>query len=599
MRDRLRRYIIGTSLLTAFTLVAYLAAAYFFIGKPAYRTLIGLTLALILGSVTFYKYGPGVRTATKTMQGWWMLAPLMAIISLAYFSVFVILPQGLGITDMTSAGAVFVVVMAIVTVGGFLLTVTRLEEIHGRILSYPHLLERIDVLIDMEAARLKKGKKNPGRLYILANAPAVGNVSAPHEFQQLLPELKRLLNDSRVEVKLACLPWKQDFAGTSAIERFYEEHWASLTTKRELNSKIAESIELIRVLQAAAKGLHTEGKEVYQLTVHEAPFHLFLTSERAILFTALSFPDYISDALDGEAEPEREDLREVKVIGFETGDRSILNALRKGFERRMLKIALKDPSENVALSGQTHKDQVCTIEVDSQRRISGLVRYGGDRFALLCRGLTDSSSRHSGIDELADVLEKRCWSSLRFDYSNSLTIKGNDQLRTAQSMVRDFSQTLQSLSQCINQSPDVIIARGYGCRIALEGLASDKSQTPLIMWAPILWLRTAFEIRARLHELRKNGSLVIDGVPIAKEFVENVVDPTNNQLRAWVTPRRYFIVQAEDDTVTTVRLVSETKQLIESAGGAVEVIKIPGLHPHPGMDVTPQLKKIIRVLARL
>jgi hypothetical protein len=612
---RRTRYIVVT-----IVLIAILSAVYVHLAKTTLilqqhfaahprRTvfvLVSLLLAVIFSSFTLYKYSPGVLTFSKTLQGSIMLAPLLALLSLAYFSIYVVAPDGLEIKWLSSAGSVFVVVMAVITAGGFLFTVARLEEIHGRILSYPHLLERLDALLELEFARVtRKGKRNSGRLYILANAPAIGNVSAPEEFDLCWQRLEALLKSPDVEVKIACLSWEQDFQETSPIHRFYFEHWANTVGNDELRRKINQSLEMISIVRKSKPDyLPTRPKELYRLknTIHEVPFHLVLTTERAILFTALSFPDYSSESLNDDYGIRQDDHREVKVVGFETGDRSILDALRKGFDRRLHKIAIRDGGHQSAVTpilGQADEPPV-EIPVNNNRTIRGSIRREANRnrWILICGGLTGNLQRASPLDDLAEVLHRSGWSSLRFDYGNSLAPRANQELRTMETMLEDVSACVNFMSrdQSIGKPPDIVVARGFGCRVALEALP-NHSNIPLVMWAPILWLATSLEMRGRLHELRRSGRLEFDSTEIGIEFVRSLSDPTDEQIKSWIKPeRQHVIVQGEDDEVAPLRFALEAKKLILEAGGQVHLKTVLGSHPHPATDVEVQLKTIKKVL---
>ena len=575
--------------------------------KRTILVLVSLLLTVIFSSLTLYKYSPGVLTFSKTLQGWIMLAPLMALLSLSYFSIYVVAPGGFEIKWLSSAGGVFVVVMAVITAGGFLLTVTRLEEIHGRILSYPHLVERLDALLELEFTRVtRKGKRSSGRLYILANAPAIGNVSASEEFDLCWQRLEALVKNPDVEVKIACLSWKQDYQETSPIHRFYFEHWGGTIGDDELERKIKQSLEIISIVRNSRyEYFPTRPKELYRLkdTIHEVPFHLVLTTERAILFTALSFPDYSSEVLSDDYGIHQDDHREVKVVGFETGDRSILDALRKGFDRRLHKIAIRDDGYRTSVtkkSGET-EDFPVEISVDNNRKITGLIRRepSRNRWILICRGLTGNFARASSLDDLAEVLQRSGWSSLRFDYGGSLAPVGNQELRTVETMIQDVAACLNFMSGDVGEigkAPDIVVARGFGGRIALEALR-DYPDIPLVMWAPILWLTTSLELRARLHELRRSGRLEFDQTELGSAFVSSLLDPTDAQIKSWIIPnRQHVIVQGEDDDVAPLRFALEAKSLIEQAGGQVYLKTVLGSHPHPATDVEIQLKTIKKVL---
>jgi len=282
-------------------------------------------------SLIVYIYLLGVLTASKSLLGWRVLIPFFAIVSLAWLSIYIAAEEGWSLEWLASAGAIFVVLMAVVTVIGLLLAVTRLEEIHGRILDYAHLAERLDMIIDREYDRVtEKGKRRRGRILIFANAPAIGNVSASPGYSVFRPRLRELLKHHRVEVKLACHSWQAEDGAQSRIERFYRRHWEQALEPNVLLDRIEESYVLLRDVSSVAGTNDSAPKQLFRLTesVQEVPFHLFMTSTRAILYTALSFPE--ESRRRSNSQPV-----EVRIVGFETGDRSILQALEDGFERRL------------------------------------------------------------------------------------------------------------------------------------------------------------------------------------------------------------------------------------------------------------------------
>lgn len=223
----------------------------------------------------------------------------------------------------------------------------------------------------------------------------------------------------------------------------------------------------------------------------------------------------------------------------------------------------------------------------------------GQRWALICRGLTGSLSMKSSLDELAEALGRHGWSSLRFDYRYSLNPSTGRALRTLNSMREDVTQALSRISVRTGHGPDVVIGRGFGARLALEALRGHPN-VPLIMWTPIIWLRTSLEIRWRLHEIRRCGFTEFDKAKVGAQFVTSLKDPIDKQIKSWIVPtRRHVIVCAKDDRVVPARLIEETMGVITSTGATVEVISVPGDHPHPGEDVSQQIAKIVDVVGNL
>ena len=312
-----------------------------------------LFFAVAFSGLTFYFYAPGMHSALKTMRGALVMLPIAAVLLWAFLSIHLASPEHSDLKVISSAGAVFVVVMAIITVCGFLLTITRLEDIHGRIQSYSYLLERINALVKIELDRVNNELTDrTGMLYIFANAPAIGNVSVPSEYKACSARLSTLIDHQKVNVKICCL---------SDIRDFYVKHWGNVLTTSDLNEKIFESENMISEIHSSPN--YEIKKQVYKLKPEflEVPFHLFLTSERAIIYTALSFPEselpentsanlkFLSHLAEEDHSKwtffndlirnHMNKYHQVQIIGFETGDRSVREALKDAFEKRLKVIA--------------------------------------------------------------------------------------------------------------------------------------------------------------------------------------------------------------------------------------------------------------------
>jgi hypothetical protein len=226
-------------------------------------------------------------------------------------------------------------------------------------------------------------------------------------------------------------------------------------------------------------------------------------------------------------------------------------------------------------------------------------RRDGKKWTLICRGLTGNLTRRSSLDDLAVALREHGCSSLRFDYRYSLYPSSAGKLRTLDSMIRDTTQAISLLLKRNRRLPDVVVGRGLGARLALEALR-PYPDVPLIMWTPILWLRTSLEIRYRLHEIRRKGFTTFDNMRIGARFVAALKDPTDAQVKSWIVPkRRHIIVYAKNDKVVPFRLVDEAVKLIKASSGEVNMIAAPGEHPHPGKDVSPQIAKIVEFVSDL
>jgi len=231
---------------------------------------------------------------------------------------------------LLTPGTLFIVIIGTISVFGLFFTISKLEEIHGRLLRYPHLIERCEILVRDELKRAERGK--PSRLIIMANAPCFGNISAHREFDLYKDKLKKVLVHENVRVHLVSLPL---IGGNSSLNRFYKERWKDRDPE-VLKKRIMENKTLIQIVLKSNSETEAE-KKVYAIDiskVKEVPFHLFMTSERAILFTTLSFPGKIV------ARNQR-----VEIVGFETGDDAIMSTLEKGFFNRVDTVAKSYPTD--------------------------------------------------------------------------------------------------------------------------------------------------------------------------------------------------------------------------------------------------------------
>jgi len=294
-------------------------------------TLAGLLFAVCLLWATSL-YGPEIRTASVTLGRKRIVPLIFALLTLVTTSVSLLRPDDLNSRPswLSSPGVLFVLVLGAVTVAGFLFTVSKLDEIHGRILDYSHLIERCEHLVNQEVERVRAGK--PGRVIIFANAAAFGNVSAPREFTMYVEGLNILLPHERVSVELACLSWVPDGADGSAHDRFYHAHFGRAD---DLAARIKQSKGIIDKV-GGANDLGIPGKSLYRLVgIREVPFHLFMTTSRAIVFNTLSYPTGQNPGVVAEKPAGGRTADRVEIIAYETGDGAILSALDRGVHARL------------------------------------------------------------------------------------------------------------------------------------------------------------------------------------------------------------------------------------------------------------------------
>ena len=287
------------------------------------------------------------------------LLMLLALIPLAFLSMYyakVRLPAPLELLDLSVPGVLFAIGLAILTVLGFMVTVSRVEDLYERIQDYPDLLERCKEIVEAELERVgPNGKRKGGKIWILANAPAFGNISAPTECQEYLEKLKLLLERSSVDVMLACHSWVPKANGKSELFEFYEKRWKDHKGWRQ---RVRENYPIIEMIRGhiGAEGYKPRRLRVFKRSrVVEAPFHAVVTSDSAILFNVLHFPSG-----DGRRYS-REDKSPVKVIGFRTSDKAALREIQNGIENRVKHVTRE---ERRSASKNQRKDAV-------QRRRAG------------------------------------------------------------------------------------------------------------------------------------------------------------------------------------------------------------------------------------
>jgi len=321
--------------------------------NPILLTILACSSAILI-SWTIFLYWSAIHMALQTIKHAKVVIPILALITVTALSVCFTLTSSeanISVANFLSQpGVIFIVGIAMVTIIGFLVTVSKLDDIHGRILDYPHLMERCEELAKQEDERVRKGK--PGRIIIFANAPAFGHVSAPSGFARYKQYLEPLLTRREVDVEIVCLSWIPNEKGVYRLDEFYKNHWPD---DSNLDAKIKESKNILNTVGSIARrdDESSQKKKLYRLKdyVNEIPFHLFMTSERAILFTALSYPQPKSPSTGNASTNEAEGVsptKKVQIIGFETGDKGILRALEEGVKARLGALAVQEsqyPSE--------------------------------------------------------------------------------------------------------------------------------------------------------------------------------------------------------------------------------------------------------------
>lgn len=291
---------------------------------------------------------------------------------------------GVRLLDLTKPGTIFALFAATVTVLGFTITITRLQESHVRISSYEELLERIARLLQVTLESPDDPDDRKG-LRILCTVPNLGNMSHPGlSLRQVYPRLKEVGKRGNLHIDIVCIDasppkgidWDQikpaDYKGQpcydqedfdsdtnknilrrsilnnpeSSIGNFYRE-----TFKKQRHFEDAEllkgmleaidifvyfnnlsserDIELTTYRWAPAEDTDKNNEERITIPAQRAepherqpPVHLFWTRKRAI----------VSVPLDRSVSKSRGDGQGVTMVGYETTDKGVIENLLVVYE---------------------------------------------------------------------------------------------------------------------------------------------------------------------------------------------------------------------------------------------------------------------------
>lgn len=257
--------------------------------------------------------------------------------------------------DLTTPGTIFALFAATVTVLGFTITITRLQESHVRISSYEDLLQRLARLLNVT---LDSPNDSEG-LKILCTVPNLGNMSHPGlSLRKVYPRLKKVRDRKTLHIDIvfidASLPehikWddikpgdykgrpsydREDFDSDSpknrlrrsilynpslSIGAFYKKTFKDKRHFEEpqLLQGMLEAIDIFVYLDDASHDSHIERvKYRWERAEHSPPVHLFWTRKRAI----------VSVPLDRGVSESKLDGRGVTMVGYETTDPKVIENL--------------------------------------------------------------------------------------------------------------------------------------------------------------------------------------------------------------------------------------------------------------------------------
>lgn len=254
------------------------------------------------------------------------------------------------VTDFwDTPGTIFALFAATVTVLGFTITITRLEESHVRITSYDELLERLSRLL-----RITLDSHNSEGLRILCTVPTLGNMSRPDlSLDEVYPRLKAVIESNTLDVEIVCIDaslpknimWK-DIQPDKGPHRYDIREFGTTTEKCETRRRLlsetgigkfydktfgprgfSEAKRLRGMVEAFDIFDHfdnykSDGKcrcifYPWENVTDSPPIHLFWTRKRAIV--SVPVDRNVGDRDHGD--------NKVAMIGFETTDRNVIERL--------------------------------------------------------------------------------------------------------------------------------------------------------------------------------------------------------------------------------------------------------------------------------
>ena len=199
----------------------------------------------------------------------------------------------------SSPGTLFLVTVATLTTISVVVTLARVDAVHGRILHYRHLLDRATEIMRAELDRADRGLS--ASFLFLANAPGVGSVSASASFTAYFDLVKKLAFEPKITARCIFLdPDRQDAFLRATFSQRLEP--AALQAKIAANRSRLDELEKSLTVHSTGKSL-----EFLNQDITEVPFHLWCTSTKALIAITLNHP--VTD-----------DASPVSFLGFETGD---------------------------------------------------------------------------------------------------------------------------------------------------------------------------------------------------------------------------------------------------------------------------------------
>ncbi len=307
-------------------------------------------VALVIPAIwrTFQNYRRSFRVFGETVGISMFVAPGLLVFATAAFSIWLAVPGKWTAT----VGALFPIALAFITIGGFLFTLNKLDDILSRIHSYADLLEHFSGMLERETTRANRTEQSTGQVLIVANAITFGNISEFSKYPSMLRVLCDALTHRRINVRVICLDfekgWVPDnmeseqktgphFIGqemSKSVQEIKEQsslgtfYWAWNNSGRWDESLLKKPYyQALSMMDAIENCDVDHGLEIAKVVWtfsgdHAcAPLHMVLTSDSALLFHVLDFP------IRGNGRPPH-----IQVVGSEVTDPSTVQQLLRAFK---------------------------------------------------------------------------------------------------------------------------------------------------------------------------------------------------------------------------------------------------------------------------
>jgi hypothetical protein len=286
--------------------------------------IVGILLSFLTLLVTFSgknKYSISLKeTITEGFNNRWFF--VFFIIAAVLFIFFTVLDHHeiTGLSPMLiirmlakGPGAIAGLFLGLITIVGFVFTFAKLNDIRTTINSFPHLVDRIELLAKKATA------DNP--LFIISYTPSIGYISLS---DVLWKKYSHAVTNVAQKVKMVCLndedldKWHKQFVDRKT-DRFEK------VTEANANEATVQAEKIIEIIEAKARIDKDDEECVYRVKLDILPgYYTFFTKEKSIIVCPLFFPNH------GSSENKFQ-IQKVSMLGFETSDRGIVKDLMELF----------------------------------------------------------------------------------------------------------------------------------------------------------------------------------------------------------------------------------------------------------------------------